>query len=62
VVAADELAKRDAERGRQRRKHPFVGRHAGLQTLDRAREYAGVLSELVDAVAARDAKPEDPRR
>ena len=62
VVAAHEVAKRDAERCCQRRQDALVVGFAGLEALDRAREYAGCRGEIVDAVATCDAKAQDACR
>jgi len=62
MLAAHEVANRDAERCCQRRQDPLVGGFAGLEALDRAREYAGCRREVIDAVSAPDAKAQDARR
>ena len=61
VVPTHESAKRHAERCRKRRQDPLVGGLAGFKALDRAREDAGCRRQLVDAVAACDAKARDAR-
>jgi hypothetical protein len=62
VLPAHESANRDAECSCQRRQDALVGRFAGFQALDRAREDAGCRRQLVDAVAACDAEAYDTRR
>ncbi len=62
VISTYEQAKRHAERSRKRRQDPLVGGLAGFEALDRARENAGCCGQLVDAVAACDAKAHDARR
>ena len=62
VLSAHESANGHAEGFCQRRQDALVGRFAGFQALDRAREDAGCCRQLVDAVAACDAEADDTRR
>ena len=62
MIPADELAKRYAQRGRKRRQDTLVGELARFEAVDRACKDAGRRRELVDAVAASDAKTKDARR
>ncbi len=61
MLAADEAAKRHAERHCERREDAFVSGFAGLEQTNRARRDAGFRCQIVGAVAARDAKAEDAR-
>jgi len=62
MVPAYKQAKRHSKRSGERRQDALIGRLAGFEALDRAREDIGCGRKLIDAVAAPDTKTREARR
>jgi len=62
MLAEQQLAEWDSQRRCDRRQDAFVGKLAGLETLDRARENLSLSSQVVDAVALRDPEAKEACR
>ncbi len=62
MLAADEPAQRHSERSGERRQIALVHGFAGLEAVDRASENVCGHCQVVDAVAACDAKAKDACR